>query len=152
MNETSALTWVVKPFETLNNRELYQILQLRSAIFVVEQACCYQDMDNKDFYAHHLMGWQGTDLVAYTRLFNRGIAYEEASIGRVVVAMHARKEGLGRELMERSLQQIEQLFGKQAIKIGAQFYLKRFYENLGFVQVSDVYLEDDIPHIYMIRA
>lgn len=152
MNENLKINWTIKAFDELTNHELYKILQLRSAIFVVEQQCCYQDMDNKDFHAHHFMGWLGEELVAYTRLFDRGIAYEqEASIGRVIVANHARKYGLGRELMELSIQKVEQLFGIHTIKIGAQFYLKRFYESLGFQQISDVYMEDDIPHVYMIR-
>ena len=151
MNEEAQITWIVKTFDDLSNRELYKILQLRNAVFIVEQQCHYQDLDNKDFLAHHLMGWFGGELVAYTRLFDKGIIYEQASIGRVIVAVSARKDGLGRKLMDLSIQQINQLYGKQPIKIGAQFYLKRFYESFDFHQVSDIYIEDDIPHIYMIK-
>lgn len=151
MSKNLEINWVVKPFDDLTNKELYKILQLRNAVFIVEQQCCYQDMDGKDFDAHHLMGWIADELVACTRLFNKGVAYEQASIGRVIVAPHARKYGLGRELMERSIEQIALLFGKEPIKIGAQFYLKRFYESLGFQQISDIYMEDDIPHVYMIK-
>jgi ElaA protein len=152
MNENLEVVWVVKVFDDLTNTELYKILQLRNAVFIVEQQCCYQDMDNKDLFAHHLMGWLGDELVSYTRLFDKEIMYEQASIGRVIVSASARKDGLGRKLMELSIQQVTRLYGEQAVKIGAQFYLKRFYESLGFQQVSDIYLEDDIPHIYMVKG
>jgi ElaA protein len=143
------ISWNVKPFEELTVYELYAILQLRTAVFVVEQNCVFQDMDGKDQQAYHCMGWLDAELVAYTRLFDKNIIYEQASIGRVVLAPKMRKFGLGKELMEVSAHYCEQLFGKQTIKIGAQFYLKRFYESLGFQQISDIYVEDDILHIYM---
>ncbi len=146
------ISWRVKPFEELTIHELYAILQLRTAIFVVEQNCVFQDMDGKDQQAYHCMGWLDDELVAYTRLFDKKLIYEQASIGRVVLTPKMRKFGLGKKLMEVSIHYCEQLFGKQTIKIGAQFYLKRFYESLGFQQISDIYVEDDILHIYMEKA
>lgn len=144
--------WTLKPYHQLLTDELYSILQLRSAVFVVEQSCAFQDMDNKDKLAWHLMGWQDQQLVAYTRLLPPGAAYTCASIGRVVTASVARRTGAGRELMTRSIAETERLFGKGPIKIGAQLYLREFYQSLGFEQTSDIYDEDGIDHIEMIRG
>ncbi len=144
------LHWTLKKFEELSPVELYRIMQLRNEVFVVEQNCPYQDADNKDLKAHHFMGWDNDTLVAYTRLIPPGISYDEASIGRVVSSPQYRGTGAGRALMELSIQNTLILFGCNAIKIGAQLYLKKFYESLGFVQCSDEYLEDNIPHIEMI--
>jgi ElaA protein len=146
------ISWNVKPFAELTVFELYEILKLRSAIFVVEQNCVFQDIDELDKQAHHCMGTLDGELVAYSRLFDKAIIYDKASIGRVIIHTKVRKYGLGKKLMEVSIHFIEQLFGKQPLKIGAQFYLKRFYEGLGFQQTSDIYMEDDIPHIYMEKA
>ncbi|MGN6435258.1 MAG: GNAT family N-acetyltransferase [Agriterribacter sp.] len=144
------LHWTLKPFETLTNTELYKILQLRIEVFIVEQQCAFQDADDKDQKASHLCAWNGDKLVACTRILAPGISYREASIGRVVTAASARGTGIGRELMERSIAAVYQLFGKTPIRIGAQFYLKKFYESFGFVQDSEIYLEDNIEHIKMI--
>ncbi len=149
MKNTLHISWIVKPFSELTVVELYEILKLRSAIFVVEQNCVFQDLDDLDKQAHHCMGMLDGELLAYSRLFDKSVIYDKASIGRVIINAKARKDGLGKKLMEVSIQFIEQLFGKQPLKIGAQFYLKRFYEGLGFQQTSDIYMEDDIPHIYM---
>ena len=146
------ITWDCKKFEGLTAHELYAILQLRSEVFVVEQQCVYQDMDNKDQLSWHLMGWQNGKLVAYTRLIPAGVSYPEVSIGRVVTAPSARRTGLGKELMRESLQQLINLFGIVPIKLGAQLYLKNFYESFGFTQSSDVYLEDGIEHIEMVKT
>jgi ElaA protein len=143
------VNWSCKVFASLTADELYSILQLRNEAFVVEQNCVYQDCDDKDRQAHHFMGWQQNKLVAYTRLLPGGVAYEEISIGRVVTSPSVRGSRLGKELMTRSIEKIHELFGKSAIQIGAQLYLKRFYESLGFIQSSDVYLEDGIDHIKM---
>lgn len=131
--------------------ELYAILRLRTEVFVVEQACIFQDMDNKDQLSYHLMGWENNNLVAYTRLVPPGISYQEASIGRVVTSPAVRSNGLGKLLMEKSIEQTIHLYGKTPIKLGAQLYLKKFYESLGFRQTSDIYDEDGIDHIEMIR-
>lgn len=144
------ITWSCKAFDQLTTSELYSILQLRNEVFIVEQNCPYQDCDNKDAEADHFMGWYQNRLVAYTRLLPAGLAFEELSIGRVVTSPSIRGMKAGRELMLRSIEKIYELHGKNAIKIGAQLYLKDFYESLGFTQCSDVYLEDGIEHIKMI--
>jgi ElaA protein len=144
--------WVLKKFEELTPHELYAVLQLRSAVFVVEQACVYQDADNKDPNSYHLMGLNENRLVAYTRLLAPGVSYAEASIGRVVTAPAVRRYGYGKKLMQESIDAVYRLFGNGPIKIGAQLYLKSFYESFGFVQTGAPYLEDGIPHIHMIKA
>ena len=146
------LHWVLKKFEELTPEELYAILQLRNEVFVVEQNCVYQDADNKDQKSFHFMGWDNTTLVAYTRIIPQGISYTEASIGRVVTNPKYRGTGAGKQLMERSINNTLELFNCTAIKIGAQLYLKKFYEDLGFVQCSGHYLEDNIPHIEMLLS
>ena len=146
------LTWSDKTFDALTPFELYAILQLRNEVFVVEQNCVFQDADNKDFFCIHLMGWNENDLVAYTRIVPAGIIYEEVSIGRVVTSPQARNSGLGRELMNHTIERVGSLYGPVNIRIGAQFYLKKFYESLGFVQDGDIYLEDGIQHIEMLRS
>ena len=148
---TLKLTWLCKPFNELTPHELYAILRLRSEVFVVEQNCVFLDMDNKDQIAYHLMGYYGDDLVAYTRLLDQNTAYKLMSIGRVVTAPDYRGKGMGKELMEESIKRCYELFGKHDIKIGAQLYLQKFYQRLGFIQSSDMYLEDDIEHIEMIK-
>jgi ElaA protein len=144
------MNWILKKFEELTPFELYAILQLRNAIFVVEQNCVYQDLDNKDLKSYHLMGYEENVLVAYTRILPAGISYVESSIGRVVVLQAARKNGTGKKLMQKSIENLFSLFGKMPIKIGAQLYLQKFYESLGFQQTSNVYLEDGIEHIEML--
>ena len=145
------LNWQLSSFESLNLAQLYAILRLRSEVFVVEQNCVFLDMDNKDQFSIHLMGWDGDNLVAYTRLIAPGKVYEYMSIGRVVTSPAYRNTGAGRALMNTSIEKCYELFGKGPIKIGAQLYLKKFYESLGFVKSSDVYDEDGIDHIEMIK-
>jgi ElaA protein len=143
--------WDFKSFESLTTTELYQILRLRSEVFVVEQNCVFLDMDNKDQFSVHLMGYHGDHLVASSRLIAPGKVYKEMSIGRVVSSPAFRRSGAGRELMQVSIKKCYELFGEGPIKIGAQLYLKKFYESLGFVQSGDVYDEDGIDHIEMIK-
>ncbi len=144
------VNWICKSFNDLTSHELYAILQLRNEVFVVEQNCPYQDADNKDTGAFHFAGWSDNKLIAYTRLLPSGLSFPDASIGRVVTSPAARGAGIGRELMQRSIEQLYTLFGVVLIKIGAQLYLKKFYESLGFIQSSEMYLEDGIEHIEMI--
>jgi len=145
--------WTCKTFQELTVDELYSILRLRSDVFVVEQNCVFLDLDNKDQKCFHIMGWEQTTLVASTRLVPKGVSYPDYhSIGRVVNSKEHRGLGLGKELMEYSIAKCIELFGDSPIKIGAQLYLKKFYESLGFVQTSDVYDEDGIDHIEMIRT
>ncbi|WP_299548974.1 GNAT family N-acetyltransferase [Seonamhaeicola sp.] len=141
-----------KSFSELTTRELYDLLQLRSEVFVVEQNCVYQDIDGKDQNALHVLGYKEGILVAYTRIFKPGDYFEDASIGRVVVAKDQRKYKYGYHIMEASIQAVNQHFNLSKIKISAQVYLKTFYNNLGFNEVGEEYLEDDIPHIVMIKA
>ena len=145
------LSWTLKKFEDLSPYELYAILRLRSEVFVVEQNCVFLDMDDKDQQCYHLLGWQSDLLTAYTRLVPPGISYEQPSIGRVVTSPAARGSGIGKLLIEKSIGETIKLFGNSPIRIGAQLYLKRFYESFGFVQVGDIYDEDGIDHIKMIR-
>ena len=138
-------------FRSLTTKELYQILQLRNEVFIVEQNCPFQDLDDKDFKCFHLMGFD-TDsqkIMAYVRIIPAGVSYTEASIGRVVTSPQARGGGIGKVLMEKSIQLLEELYGGVPIRIGAQLYLKKFYESFGFQQVGEIYLEDGIEHILM---
>jgi ElaA protein len=146
------IRWYLKAFNALSLEELYQVLRLRNEVFIVEQNCPYQDMDNADQKALHLLGFRGEQLAAYTRLFEPGIKFDMASIGRVITASFARGTGTGRSLMLESIKAVEENWGKVPIKIGAQLYLQKFYESLGFVQSSEMYLEDNIPHIEMVRS
>src|SRR4051812_21585846 len=118
------MTWSCKKFDELTPHELYAILQLRNEVFVVEQNCVFQDADDKDQHSYHLMGWDENFLAAYTRLIPPGISYPYASIGRVVTSPKWRQTGLGKLLMQRSIEEMERLFDKISIKIGAQLYLK----------------------------
>jgi ElaA protein len=145
------IQWKIKPFETLSTNELYDILRLRSEIFVVEQNCVYLDLDGKDKLALHLFGEFNGKIVAYSRLFRPGISFDNASIGRVVVDANYRDRKWGHDLMREAIAGIKNHFDESKITIGAQLYLKKFYESHGFVQTSEMYLEDDIPHIEMKR-
>lgn len=142
--------WILKPFATLTTVELYAILELRSEVFVVEQNCVYQDIDGKDKKSLHLMAWLGDELIAYTRLVPQGVSFTEASIGRVITSPRHRGFGLGITLMQKSIAHTLSHYATDQIRIGAQLYLKKFYEGLGFKTVSDPFLEDGIPHIEML--
>jgi ElaA protein len=146
------INWYIRTFQELSPFELYAIIRLRNEVFVVEQNCVYQDADDNDQHSLHFMGWEEKNLLAYTRIIPRGISFDEVSIGRVVCSPSARKKGIGRELMEKSLEQVSLLFGDVTIRIGAQLYLQKFYSSLGFEKASDVYLEDGIEHIEMLRT
>jgi len=146
------IKWAFKKFDELSTAELYAILKLRNGVFIIEQNCIYQDADDKDQLSWHLMGWDGENLAAYARIIPPGISYEQASIGRVVTSPAYRKAGLGRILMQTSISRTLGQFNCAEIKIGAQVYLTKFYESLGFRPCSSPYLEDGIPHIEMILA
>jgi len=142
---------IIKTFEELNITELYEILQLRSEVFVVEQDCVYQDIDGKDDKALHILGVKDEKVIAYTRCFNKEDYFTEASIGRVVVKETERKYHYGNEIMKNSIEAIETHFQTETIKISAQVYLQKFYNQLGFDNVGEEYLEDGIPHINMLK-
>ena len=141
----------VKTFSNLSLQELYGILQLRSEVFVVEQDCVYQDIDGKDEKALHVLGYKNDRIVAYTRIFKPGDYFEEASIGRVVVAKNERAFKYGYEIMKVSIEAIKTYFNEHKIKISAQSHLKNFYNNCGFKEIGEEYLEDNIPHTAMIK-
>ena len=145
------MDFIVKKFNELSIQELYAILQLRSEVFVVEQDCVYQDIDFKDQEALHVIGIKNNVMVAYTRIFPPGIYFKEASIGRVLVKKSERKHGYGYDLMKASIDAIDAFYKVTEITISAQEYLTSFYQNLGFNQVGEGYLEDGIPHIEMLR-
>jgi ElaA protein len=154
LTKTSA-SWQFSRFRDLSVDDLYAIVRLREAVFVVEQNCIYLDADGRDPLAWHLLGWRdgtdGRELAAYARLFEPGIRYQQASIGRIVTSLHARGTGLGRQLMVEALQRMEQLAPNQPIKIAAQRRLEEFYAGYGFRTISDLYEEDGIVHVDMIR-
>jgi len=144
------MNWLCKKFDDLTPLELYQILQLRNEVFVVEQNCVFQDADNKDLRCHHIMGFENNQLLGYARIVPAGISYVETSIGRVVTSLSQRNRGLGKILMQKTIDALYNLYEQVPIKIGAQYYLKEFYESFAFKQTSDIYIEDDIQHIEMI--
>jgi ElaA protein len=139
----------IKPFNELSVQELYQLLQLRSDVFVVEQNCVYPDIDGKDEKALHLLGIYEGKVMAYARLFAPGYYFENSSIGRVVISSQYRDRKWGHSLLQEAIAGIKEHYGADAITISAQLYLKKFYESHGFVQDGEQYLEDDIPHIKM---
>lgn len=145
------IQWKIKPFNALSLSELYSLLLLRSEVFVVEQNCVYQDIDGKDQKALHLIGEFDGKIVAYARLFKPGDYFRNASIGRVVIQPNYRDKKWGHEMMQQAIAGIETHFGETKITISAQEYLQKFYESNGFVKTSEMYLEDDIPHIEMKR-
>ena len=145
-------TILSKPFSELNNTELYDLLRLRSEVFVVEQNCVFLDQDDKDQRCHHILFYDGQTIVASARLVPPGVSYPEISIGRIVTSMAVRGTGVGKQLVDFCIEECRRLYGNGPIKIGAQLYAKKFYENFGFVQSSDVYDEDGIDHIKMILA
>jgi len=147
------MTFLCRHFNELSLVQLYALMALRQEIFVVEQDCPYLDADGKDQHAYHLMGFDDSGtMVAYARLLAKGVSYPEySSIGRVVTAKHLRGKGFGKILMEESIHRCQQLYESESIKISAQVYAQSFYQNLGFESFGEAYLEDDIPHIGMLK-
>ena len=145
------MTIEIKAFNELTLDSLYEVLQLRAEVFVVEQNCPYQDVDGKDQKAMHILGYHKEQLVAYTRVFEPGYYFDNASIGRVVVKENARQYGFGKDIMKASIAFIEDTLDLSTIELSAQTYLKKFYNDLGFKEIGEGYLEDDIPHIRMIK-
>jgi ElaA protein len=144
--------WEIKKFEELTLMELYTIMQLRLAVFSVEQNCAYQDADGKDPKCYHLMGKDDNGaLCVYSRIVPAGVSFDEVSVGRVISSEKARGTGAGKALMKRSLEFIEEQYGKVPVRIGAQCYLIAFYNSFGFEISGQEYLEDNIPHIEMLR-
>lgn len=157
-DKTDKTTWQVKPFNELSLNQLYDLLKLRIDVFVVEQTCYYPDLDSEpnQLDRHkdtiHLLGYQNDSLVAYLRILAKGQSYYNyISIGRVAIAQQARGTGLGHKLMQEALKLCQQNFPNQHIKISAQEHLTKYYQQHGFEQVSTMYLEDNIPHVAMVK-
>lgn len=144
------MTWKLKKFEDCTVDELYHILQARECVFVIEQQCLYCDLDGKDQAAIHLFKQQGEDVIAYARIFPSGTVYPQASFGRVLVQKNCRSQGIARELISQVMHFLQSDLQESVIKIQAQAYLQDFYAAFGFRAISEVYLEDNIPHIDMI--
>lgn len=145
------ITWQLLPFSALSALQFHQLLQLRIDVFVVEQNCPYPELDGKDplVGVHHLMGFKEGELIACARLLAAGISYDNVSIGRIATKQSMRGNGLGHELLTQALQNCEALWANQTIDISAQEHLASFYQGYGFKTISEMYLEDDIPHITM---
>ncbi len=142
------MTLTVKRFDELTLEELYEILRLRSAVFVVEQDCAYQDIDGKDPAAVHVWLSDEGEIAAYLRVMDRGVYDEEVAIGRVISLR--RRQGLATELMREGVRVAQETFGATVISVEAQVYARGLYEKLGFRQASEEFLEDGIPHIRML--
>jgi ElaA protein len=153
---TEAIEWQWSRFNELSLDDLYAVVRLREAVFIIEQNCPYPDADGRDPQAWHLLGWKRyageRKLVAYARVFEPGVRYDEASIGRVVTAPEVRGTGLGKTLMAEALRRVESLVPGETIKIAAQRRLELFYVGFGFRPVSSPYEEDGIIHVDMIRG
>ncbi|MEO7400945.1 MAG: GNAT family N-acetyltransferase [Polaromonas sp.] len=148
----NGIKWRFTSFDALSTAELYAALQLRSEVFVVEQACVFQDMDGADETAMHLLGMLDGQLVAYARCLPVGSKFPEASMGRIITRDSVRGTGAGHVLVEKAVACLTQQWGVQAIRIGAQARLELFYRQHGFVRTGDLYLEDGIPHVEMLRS
>lgn len=146
----AAPVWRLLAFEDLQVAELYEVLRLRSEVFVVEQQCLFHDMDGADQQAMHLLGVQGGELRAYARCFQAGVKFPEASFGRVLTRPSARGTGLGHALVDQTISAISQVWGPQPIRIGAQMQLAGFYGKHGFEDVGKPYMEDGIAHLEML--
>ncbi len=147
-----AIDWRSVPFDALTARELYAVLRLRTEVFVIEQACVFQDMDGSDSEAAHVLGTSAGQLVAYARCFPAGVKFTEASIGRVITHQAVRGTTVGHELMRQAIACVAQQWGAQPIRLGAQARLEKFYLQHGFRTTGAPYIEDGIPHIEMLRA
>lgn len=146
------MTWCIKSFQELTNDELYEILQVRTAIFVVEQKCAYLEVDGKDKLAYHLFKKENEKIIAYLRVLPKGISYREASLGRIIVKQAQRGTGLGRELVARGIDFLENQLHEKTIKIQAQSRLQTFYESFGFRSISDIYSDEGLPHVDMLKT
>lgn len=148
----SDLKWRTYSFADLGADTLYALLAARQQVFIVEQNCPYLDADGADPHCAHLIAWRNDEIAAHARLVPPGLKFAEASIGRVLTTAIGRGQGLGRELMQRALTGVADAYGVGPVRIGAQQYLERFYQSLGFVTVSPSYLEDGIPHVEMLKV
>lgn len=145
------ITWKIKSYSDLTKDEFYDIIKLRIDVFIVEQNCPYPDIDGKDLTSVHILGYQSNNILsAYCRILPPGVLFNEPAIGRVVTSGMARGKGIGKELMRLTIEETKRIYESSPIRISAQLYLKKFYEEFGFKKVSEEYLEDNIPHIEML--
>ncbi len=144
------MNWHLKRFNELTINEIYEILRLRNEVFVVEQTCAYQECDGKDINSYHLYSEENGQIISYLRIIEKGVSYDEVSIGRVLVRKNYRGQGISREMMLKAIKFIEQTLSEEEIRIQAQAYLAEFYKSFGFNEISAEYLEDGIPHIDML--
>ncbi len=144
------IIWFDEDFESVPRKDWYQIIQLRETIFILEQFCAYVDCDGKDIEARHVYTKVNNEIAAYCRLLDVGLSYSDAaSVGRIVTHPHFRGKGYGHQLLVESIKKIKQHYKEVNVKIGAQCYLEKFYKRYGFKTVSNMYLEDGIPHYTM---
>jgi len=144
------MEWKIKKFNQLSTLELYDILKAREEIFIIEQECLYYDIDSKDLDAIHIFAMEEGQVACYLRILEKGARFDEVSIGRVITRPAYRRKGYGEQMMEKAIHYIEEVMGESEIRISAQTYLEKFYGNVGFEIVSDVYLEDGIDHCEML--
>ncbi|MGD7022210.1 GNAT family N-acetyltransferase [Rossellomorea vietnamensis] len=144
------MSWNIKKFDELTNRELYNLLKERTLVFVVEQNCPYLEVDGKDPFSYHLFKEDDGEIIAYLRILPAGVSYQEVSIGRVFVKKEFRGQGLAEELIKKGLEFIQKELNETTVKIQAQDYLRKFYGSFGFQAISETYLEDNIPHVDML--
>jgi len=148
------IQWEVMTFQQLTVQQLYDVLQLRVNVFVVEQQCAYRELDEYDRHpeTRHVYGRnEGGQLIAYARILSPGLRYPEVNLGRFVVRADSRKQGIGHQLLQAALQKISRFWAQTPIRISAQEYLQAFYAQYGFIRVSEMYLEDGIPHVEMVK-
>ncbi|MBK8848320.1 MAG: GNAT family N-acetyltransferase [Bacteroidetes bacterium] len=146
------MKWNLKKFDELSIHELYAILQIRMQVFVLEQRCFYLDVDDVDKESLHLFATNSDgEIQAYARLIPAGVVYPVPSFGRVLTRENMRGTGLGKLLVEKAIQTMEQEFGTSAIKISAQSQLEKFYNVYGFSTCGPEYLDAEMPHLPMMR-
>ena len=148
------IQWNVKTFHELTVEQLFDVFKLRVDVFVVEQHCAYQEIEEYDRHpeTRHLSGHNALgELLAYARILSPGLRYSEVNLGRFVVRVDSRRQGIGHQMLQTALQEVSRCWPGYAIKISAQDYLQEFYEQNGFVRLSEVYLEDGIPHVEMLK-
>lgn len=144
------MNWHLKRFDELTTNELYEILRARAEVFVVEQTCVYQDCDLKDQKSWHLFSEENGEIVTYMRIIEKGVSYQEISMGRLLTRENYRKDGLSRKTLEKALDFVVHTLGETKVRVSGQLYLKKFYESMGFRTTSEVYLEDEIEHVQML--
>ncbi|WP_461615207.1 GNAT family N-acetyltransferase [Clostridium sp. Marseille-QA1073] len=144
------MTWKLKKFEELTTLELHNIVRERINVFVVEQNCIYEELDGLDLKSYHLFKEENNNVIAYLRIIPKGLVYDEVAIGRVLTVKEHRGKGTFAELMEKAINFIENELNEKSIKISAQEYLRKAYGKFGFKEVSEVYLDVNIPHVEMV--